>query len=111
MMGPSDYPIDLSTSTQYCHQPSGHQRNAARGVTEVSAERELSAGDNLLPDLELQGNTDVRTADHIGGISALCSTDEGGEALNTDYGGREGVSLQEEIQNVVKERYPVVSVS
>ena len=105
MMGPSEYPIDLSMTTQYCRQPSGHQRDAARGATEVSAEREPSAGDYFLPDLELQGNTAVRTAGYTGEVSALQSTDEEGEAPTTDYGGMRGISLQEEIQSVVREGY------
>ena len=71
----------------------------------MSADREPSASSNPLPDLELQGDTYVRTADHLRRIHTLRSADGEGKALTTQHGGREGISLQEEIQNVVRERY------
>ena len=38
-----EHPIDLSMTTCACRQFSGHQRDAAREATEVSAERGPSA--------------------------------------------------------------------
>ena len=63
-----EHPLDLSMTTRACRQSSGHQRDATREATEVSAERGPSAGetDYFLPDLELQEPSAVRTADYTG---------------------------------------------
>ena len=102
-----EHPIDLSMTACACCQCSGHQRNAARGATEVSVERGLSASGTayFLPALELQEPSAVRTADYTGEISALPSTDNEGDAPNTDNRGMGEISIQEEIQKVAREKY------
>ena len=65
-------------------------------------EQRPSATDYFFPDPELQSG---RTADETGDTSDLSSTDYESDTPDTDHRGMSGVSIQEEIIKVTREKY------